>query len=339
MNQKLLEELLGNAPKTKIAVIGDYCLDKYLYIDSSLDEPSVETGLTAYQVKSKKMYAGAAGTVAHNLRSLGAEVRCIGVIGHDGEGFELVRALDNMGADTTDMIIDANRCTPSYYKPMRSGESGYAETNRLDFKNYERMKSRTEEELLTYIYDAAETSDALIVLDQYLEPDCGVINSSVREVICDLALKKPELVVYADSRAFIHRFHNVILKCNNFETVRAVIPDYPVEPDEKTVTECGKKLYEKNGRAVFVTQGSRGMTVIDDKVFRAQGIQLDGPLDICGAGDSASAGIVLALAQGASAADAAILGNLVASVTVQQIGVTGCATPKQVIGRYKEISL
>ena len=35
---------------------------------------------------------------------------------------------------------------------------------------------------------------------------------------------------------------------------------------------------------------------------------------------------------------AAAFGNLVASITIQQIGVTGTATPEQVRARWREVS-
>jgi sugar/nucleoside kinase (ribokinase family) len=55
-----------------------------------------------------------------------------------------------------------------------------------------------------------------------------------------------------------------------------------------------------------------------------------------GAGDSTSAGIICALAAGASPAEAAAFGCLVASITVRQIGTTGTASPGQVRARWRE---
>ena len=49
---------------------------------------------------------------------------------------------------------------------------------------------------------------------------------------------------------------------------------------------------------------------------------------------SVSCYIVLALSLGASPEDAAALGNIIASITIQQIGVTGFATPAQAVQRY-----
>ena len=57
-----------------------------------------------------------------------------------------------------------------------------------------------------------------------------------------------------------------------------------------------------------------------------------------GLGDSTSAGIICALASGASPQVAAAFGNLVASITVQQLGTTGTATPAQVRERFREVA-
>jgi sugar/nucleoside kinase (ribokinase family) len=65
---------------------------------------------------------------------------------------------------------------------------------------------------------------------------------------------------------------------------------------------------------------------------------VSGPIDIVGAGDSCSAGITSAMVSGLTHEQAASFGNLVASITIQQIGVTGTATPEQVRARWREVS-
>ncbi len=337
MTLETLRKMMNDAPNCEITVVGDFCLDKYLYIDPQKDEPSLETGLTAYQVIGKGIFPGGAGTVTNNLRGLTASVRCVGVIGDDGEGFELLRELERIGADTSGLVKDASRATPTYTKPMRGNPGDYSELNRLDFKNFEPMSPETEAKVIDNIRKCAKTSRALLILDQFVEPDLNVINTNVRNAIIEIARENPELVVYADSRAFIHLFSDVIIKCNNFEVVKSVKPDYEGTPDESVVRESGLELFKKNGRPVFVTRGKHGITVFDESgIHDSEAIDVPGPFDICGAGDSASSGIVLALSLGASPEDAALLGNIVASITIQQIGVTGFATPEQVLTRFEE---
>ena len=162
----------------------------------------------------------------------------------------------------------------------------------------------------------------------------------MRKALVELAAERPDLVIYADSRAYINRFSDVVVKCNNFEVVKCVMPDFEGEPDDSIVFECGKKLYERNHCPVFVTRGKEGSICFDaEGMHVSPAIDVPGPFDICGAGDASSSGIVLSLALGASAEDAAQMGNIVSSITIQQIGVTGFATPEQVIKRFEDYCL
>ena len=70
---------------------------------------------------------------------------------------------------------------------------------------------------------------------------------------------------------------------------------------------------------------------------RVPGIRVAGPLDIVGAGDACSAAISAALAAGAQPVEAATIATLAASITVQQLGTTGTATPAQLRRRLQEV--
>jgi len=305
-----LGKKLADASDIVITVLGDYCLDKYLYIDSDKDEKSLETGLIAYQVTKKGLYPGAAGTVVNNLRSLKVQTLCVGVIGDDGEGYELLNALKKIGADTSFMVTDSERCTSTYTKPMRGGK----ELNRLDFKNFTPMSKQTEQKLIENIYAAVSKSNAVIVLDQFIEENCNTVNSNIREEIAVIADKYPDLIIYADSRAYINLFKNIMVKCNNHE-----------------IKNNGELLYNKNKKPVFVTMGEDGSMVFDKNgSHKIDAIKVEGPIDICGAGDACTSGIVLGMTLGASPEVAAMLGNIISSITIKQIGVTGTATQEQV---------
>jgi len=69
----VLDRILAAIPRQTIGVLGDLFLDRYLDLDAARTEPSIETGLDAYQVVSVRSYPGAAGTVINNLAALGAE--------------------------------------------------------------------------------------------------------------------------------------------------------------------------------------------------------------------------------------------------------------------------
>src|SRR5436190_17389234 len=131
----IIEQILGAAPKRTIGVFGDLFLDRYFDLDASLTEPSIETGLDAYQVVRVRGSPGAAGTVINNLAALGVgRIVPVAVIGDDGEGHELSQALRRLpGMDRRWLVQDGRRRTPSYTKPMlhQAGQPP-RELNRLD---------------------------------------------------------------------------------------------------------------------------------------------------------------------------------------------------------------
>ncbi len=72
----------------------------------------------------------------------------------------------------------------------------------------------------------------------------------------------------------------------------------------------------------------------EDGATHLPGVMVEGEIDIVGAGDSVTAGIVSALCAGATHVEAGLIGNLVASITIQRIGATGTASPEQVLTRH-----
>jgi sugar/nucleoside kinase (ribokinase family) len=82
---------------------------------------------------------------------------------------------------------------------------------------------------------------------------------------------------------------------------------------------------------MFVTLAERGALVVDENGQTAVPTRpVEKPVEICGAGDSFSAGAALALAITGSPVDAARFGNLVASITIRKRG-TGTASPEEVL--------
>ena len=327
---EVIERILGRLPGLTVGVLGDLFLDRYLDIDAALTEPSLETGLDAYQVTRVRSYPGAAGTVINNLAALGVgRIIPLSIIGDDGEGHELRQALAALG------VVDANgvqwwegRRTPTYTKPMlcRAGETP-RELNRLDIKNRSPLPRAAEDLLLRALANAWDRLDALVVLDQVSEADCGVVTTRVRGRLAELAAGRPDFFIVADSRECIGQFRNVALKPNHRECLAA-----SGEPDPSAAVQT---LARRAGRPVFCTCGEEGMLLADPahgngEPVRIAGYPVDGPTDPVGAGDSTSAGIVSARAAGVTLGQAAAFGCLVASITVRQIGTTGTATPDQV---------
>jgi rfaE bifunctional protein kinase chain/domain len=334
MNETRLNQLLNNFPSIKLLVVGDFFLDKYLDLDRRLSETSLETGLEAYQAVGLRCSPGAAGTVVNNLRALDVQVTALGVVGDDGEGYELKRALLERGVDVRPLIVDAGRFTPTYTKPlMREADGQVHELSRVDIKNRVPLPAPLETQLIQRLRDLAPTVTGIVVADQVQEANCGVITDQVRAALAELAGQYPGLIIAVDSRERIGLFERVILKPNAREVGQAV------GKGPEDVQAAGIALFQRTGRPVFVTVGAQGILVFTDAGMQhVAGVPVTGPIDPVGAGDSVMAGIVSALCAGAPPGEAALVGNLVASITVEQIGTTGTASRRQVLERFRQFS-
>ena len=334
MKRGVLERILHRAAKLKIMVIGDFFLDHYLFIDPSKEERSIETGKAAHQVTRIRATPGAAGNVANNLSTLGVqEILAVGLLGSDGYGYQLKESLNAQGVDTTNMLVSLARITPTYIKPMRGKDGQEEELDRLDLKNWTPTPAKLEAQLLDILENRGPNCDAIVVVDQVEEADCGVVTKNVRAALTELGREHPDLIISVDSRKHIDQFSQVIIKPNEFEAGKVLGVGSAADEPEQAV----KALFCKTGKPVFMTCGEKGQWVYDgDQALHEPALQVKGPIDIVGAGDSASAGTVVALAAGASYQDAAFMGNLVSSVTITQLGTTGAASPQDVLERYDE---
>lgn len=334
MKRETLEGILQNAGELQVLVVGDFFLDYYVLIDPERDEVSIETGKTAYQVVEVYSSPGAAGTVVNNLSALGVgKIKAVGVIGEDGFGFELKRHLTEQKVNVEHLFQCPTRLTPTYLKPLRGTREQNEEQNRLDFKNWTPLSRELEDEVITALRREAPRCHAVIVADQVDQEGLGVITPRVREALSELGEAYPDLVILVDSRRHIGRFTNVLIKPNEFEAGRVLGLDTAAAVPEESV----RALQARTHRPVFLTVGAQGQWVSDGREVRhIPAFPVTGPIDIVGAGDSTSAGIVLALACGASVWEAAFLGNLVASITITKLGTTGTASPQEVLKRYEE---
>lgn len=338
MNEEQLKDILARLKNISILVVGDFFLDKYLKIDPRKSELSIETNLEAYQVVQKQSNPGAAGTVTNNLTSLGVgSVIALGFVGDDGEGYDLLKSLNCSGVNTEYLIKTKERVTPTYTKPVIMENSSVREINRLDIKNWTPTPGFLENKIIKNLYCLAQEADAVIALDQAAEDNCGVITEKVRIALSELTNNNKDLIVYSDSRARISMFDNVIIKCNHYEAVKAAIAGGQPEPEEEMIIESGRILSKKTGKPVFITYGGKGQLVFDgNSVEIVPAVPAEGPFDKCGAGDATTSGIVSALCCKSSITDAALLGNIISSITIQQLGTTGKASPEQVIERFRE---
>lgn len=331
MNQDRLRILLESFAKLRLAVVGDFCLDRYLEIDAGHLETSIETGLPVYKVIRVRAQPGAAGTVLNNLVGLGVGTLFpVGFYGDDGEGYELGKALATLpGVDLRHFQKTPLRRTFTYCKPLLlTPDQLPQELSRLDSKNWSPTPQSVSASLGESVASLAGHVDAISVMDQVDIPGTGVVTEGVRAELAQLARVLP---VVADSRSGLGLYPPLIFKLNRSELCAL----HQGSPALKTpaLEAALEALASRTQSAAFVTLAEEGMlgALPGQKVVSVRSLPVRGPIDIVGAGDSVTAALTAALAVGASLGEAMELAMLAASSTVHQVGTTGQARAEELL--------
>jgi len=333
MNRDRLSEVIAGYSKLRVAVVGDFCLDRYLEIDAARSETSIETGLPVHNVAGLRAQPGAAGTILGNLAALGVgELHAVGFCGDDGEGYELRRALSNLPGVRLDAFITApDRRTFTYCKPLVI-TPGHAprELERLDFKNWTPTPAGLQRRLADHILELSSSLHALILMDQ-VDVECtGVVTPMVRNASIAALRANPSLLALADSRRGLKDYPPFAFKMNAAELSKLCGATAP--PGPQSAARMAERLARKNGRPVFVTLSEHGIVgaAADGRSAVCGALPTRGPIDIVGAGDAVTANLVAALAAGASIQEALQIAMIAASVVVHKLGTTGTASPKEI---------
>jgi rfaE bifunctional protein kinase chain/domain len=316
-------EILAALPRMSALVVGDICLDRWCTYDPATSEPSRETGIPRIGVVKTEVTPGAGGTVAVNLVALGASrVAVLGVVGDDGHGHELLRSLRTRGISAELMVTGMPSPTFTYTK-LINAETGIEDQPRLDFISRQPLPDRIERQIADRLESAVAGFDIILVSDQ-AETEQGVITPAVRRLLTVLAVRHSQRIFWADSRKHVDEFRKVIVKPNREEADSACIRLFGQVDYQKLRQHIETEL-------MVVTLGAEGALLVEPGgLTPVDTVPVKKPLDICGAGDSFSAGAALALAVTGSPVEAARFGNLAASVTIMKKG-TGAATSVEVL--------
>ena len=340
MDKARFEALTGCYSRLSIAVLGDFCLDRYLEIDPVRQEVSIETGLPVHNVVRVRAQPGGAGTVLNNLAALGiGAIFPIGFTGVDGEGFELRVALQKLpGVRLEHLMETPHRRTFTYCKPLLV-TAGHppVELNRLDSKNWDSTPSAIEQSLIRSLLEVSQKIDALVVLEQVDLPDTGVVTQAVRMALKAVAERSGEgragleLPILADSRRGLRGYPPCIFKMNAAE-LACLTGAATTELTLKEIRAAALQLAATNRRTVFVTLAERGIlgATPSGQVEHIPALPKRGEIDVVGAGDAVSANLAAGLAAGASLREALELANAAASVVLHKLGTTGTANPAEI---------
>jgi rfaE bifunctional protein kinase chain/domain len=329
MKSELLQEIIKRISSVKIAVIGDFCLDAYWFVDESKSEISIETGHSTRPVRQQKYSLGGAGNVTNNLAAMGVgEIRAFGVIGQDPFGPEMVDLMKKAGINTKNILVqNENWATHVYIKPCINDK----EENRIDFGNYNILSEETANILIYNLEKEISEVDLIIINQQVLS---GIHTEYFRKKLVEVINRFPEKIFIADSRNYSGFYTGAYRKMNDTEaSLQCGIKKAPDETiPYSEVLNSAKTLYQRYHKPLFITRGSRGSLSINESgVTETLGLMIISKVDTVGAGDSYLAGAAATLAAGYSMEIAAEIGSYVAGVTVQKLFQTGTATQSEIL--------
>jgi len=326
---EIISNIENNLARKSIGIIGDFCIDVYWDADMTKSELSRETPNFPLPVVRERIYLGAGGNVAANLAELHpANLYALCLTGCDWRGDALKKILREKGISEEFVITSDKLVTNAYCKPMRKGISDTVyEDARLDFENRQPLPEEVEALVEEKLKALLEKSEVIVVADQFRY---GIVTPKIREMLCDAA--KNGKTVICDSRYNIGEYYNCILKPNEVECYRALHDDNGyLTATAEDFTENAKTLSARNNAVVFCTLGARGSVVVDGgKASAVSPCKVEGPLDICGAGDTSLSAFSAALASGESPVTAADFAGHASSVTIRKVGITGTASFEEI---------
>ena len=331
-----LEQILNAVQNLTLGVVGDFTLDGYWYADMEQSQLSRETATFPRPIIRETYSLGGAANAAWNLSALGVgAVWGFSVIGDDWRGHILRDLLASANIQTSGLLNQVDRQTPFYGKVMLTAVGRRAQEDaRLDFINNQPLSPEIEDALLSALEASLAKMDGLIIADY--QP-MGVITARVTRGLVKLAGDHGNKPFVVDSRERAGEFRQLILKPNDTEAARLFFPERNIAAVELSdLMHAAVQHNQQTGQPIIITRGEQGCLVaVDGECVKLPGVHIPPPVDAVGAGDAFLASFTAAIASGANPLEAACLANLSAAVTVTKIGITGIASPAEVLSMYE----
>ncbi len=306
-----LIEIVRTFADRQIVVVGDAIADQFLY--GNISRVSREAPVFILRHEQTETVPGGAANCAMNLAALGARVSLITAVGKDAPGTQLRRRLSAAGVDVDGMIVSQKIQTTTKVRIL----AGHAHSNkqqviRIDYEGNPVADNDLRESIITTLKSTVTSADAAIISDY----NYGVVDDRAIAFIRE-SFRKPVLV---DSRFRLAEFTGFTAATPNEDEVEHLV-GHPLTSVEQ-LESAAKRLKEQlNHQALLVTRGPHGMMLLEDTTpIHIPAVGAQQSVDVTGAGDTVIATFTLALASGASFADAAHLANHAGGLVVMKRG-------------------
>jgi rfaE bifunctional protein kinase chain/domain len=348
-----LKRLVPRLRNTRIGVVGDLMLDRYLWGNAWRLSPEAPVAIVDFGGESHCL--GGAGNVAANLADLGAKVEMFSAIGAnkpaakagDDSAAAIRKELTAKGIGHKGVLADPARVTTVKTRII----ARHQHIVRVDRERREPLTAETEGRLLRAISQALPKLDALVLSDY----DKGIITDEFADRARTSADREKVPVFIGPKRSLLYAYRGAkAIVCNAKEAGSFVNLSLT---GEKSVGEAALALLAHFGcGAVLITRGEKGMTLQEENAAHPLHISATGfevtyarvgqpgvergatgrqVFDVTGAGDTVLSVLALASAAGASLPDAAKLANIAAGVVVSKLG-TATVTPQELLHALDE---
>lgn len=318
-DKEILEGYINKLNEPRILIIGDQAIDEMIYGDT--ERISREAPVLILRHAKTNIILGQASNAAHNLSTLnGGKVSAIGLYGNDYYAPILLNALKEAKINTEFMVEDSTR--PTTVKTRISGASFHSVTQqivRVDRVENSAPSKEIEDKVIANMEKAIPLHDAVILSDYNI----GFLTDRIIKSAIEISRKYGKIIV-VDAQKDLERYKGAYsLTPNQPDTEKAV--GFFIK-DNETLRKAGANLLKStDAEVLLVTRGGDGMAVFDKdgSLIEVPVFNKTRVFDVTGAGDTVVASYTLALACGAPAKYAAIIGNIAASIVIRSFG---CAT-------------
>ncbi len=314
--------IVENFRKSRILVIGDLVLDRYIW--GKVSRISPEAPVPVVEVTDDNFMLGGAANVANNIIALGGGVTVAGVAGKDRAGQVLRQLMEDRGIGCE--IFEDSRPTTIKTRVIAHNQ----QVVRFDKEDRNGISGGILKSVISLLKHAVHEHDAVIVSD-YRK---GVVSRTlIREILKPLKQKRKFLAVDPKVGHF-HFYKGVGLITPN---VAEASQGSGVEiKDEKSLIRAGKALLSRlSCGAVLITRGEEGMSLFEKQKITHIPTAARHVYDVTGAGDTVIAAFTLAFASGATLQEAALIANHAAGIVVGEVG-TAVVTPEKLLKSLKE---
>ena len=305
-----LARLLAGARGRSVLVIGDLMLDHFVI--GRVDRISPEAPVPVVQFDHESFRLGGAANVANNLAALGGKVEIAGVVGSDPEGSRLTAALRTAGIGIGGVIADKDRCTT---RKLRVVTTRNQQVARIDYECDRPIEGDLEAALVKRIREAAARADVVLISDYQK----GTITALSARAAIDAAKAKQIPSLVDPKVPHIDYYSGAGLITPNHHEAEAVTLQR-IRNAEEARAAAGKFRARATCDSVLITRGEHGMWLSSEAADGSIPAAAREVSDVTGAGDTVVATLALALAAGATLAEAAVLANHAAGVVVGKFG-------------------